>query len=159
MENLNLHKLKLYALVGAAIGLIAMLLPWQTYSFGMAGFGGMGGGSINGFHGWGWISLLGVIAVVIASLMGDKTKTYDDMSKNVALGGFAGIAAGAVIFMIRVMTVGGGGGFKTSPGFGLFICLLAGLAGLAVILGLVKIPDSKPPSPPTPPSPPPAPKP
>ncbi len=151
MENLNLHKLKLYSIIGAAIALIAMLLPWQTYSFG-GGFGGFGrGGSINGFRGWGWISLLGLLAVVAAALMGDKTKAYDETSRVVALAGFGGVAAGALIFLIRVMSVKSGGGFNSSPGFGLFICLVVGLAGLAVILGLVKLPDTKPPSPPGPP--------
>lgn len=148
MENLNLHKLKLYAIIAAGVALISLLLPWQTYST------ILGSGSANGFRGWGWISMLGIIAVVVASLMGDKIKPYDDMSQKVALGGFAGIAAGAIIFMIRVISVGGNG-FKTSPGFGLFICLLVGLAGIAILLGLVKLPDSKPPSPPMPPSPPP----
>src|ERR1700738_1281698 len=94
MENLNLHKQKLYALIVAAVGLIAMLLPWQTYTlaiqFGGMNFGGGGKGSINGFNGWGWISLLGILAVVVASLIGDKTKTYDDNSKKIALAGFGG---------------------------------------------------------------------
>ena len=124
MENLNLHKLKLYALIGAALALVAILLPWQTWSFAGFGFGG-GRGSANGFRGWGWLSMLGVITVAIASLMGDKTKTYDDTSKIVVLAGFGGIALGALIFMFRVMSVGNNA-FKSSPGFGLFICLLAG---------------------------------
>jgi hypothetical protein len=125
MENLNLHKQKLYALIAAAVGLIALLLPWQTVSFavdlGGFGFGGNGKRSINGFNGWGWLSLLGIIAVVIASLMGDKTKTFDETFKMVALAGFGAMALGAIIFMIRVISVGGHG-FKSSPGFGLFIC-------------------------------------
>lgn len=151
MESLNLHKLKLYALAGAALALIALLLPWQTWSFGGFGFAG-GRGSANGFRGWGWLSLLGIIAVVIASLMGDKTKGYDDTSKVVAMAGFGGIAVGALIFMFRAMSVSGTA-FKSSPGFGLFICLIAGIAGLAMVMGLIKMPDPKAPTPPPPPPP------
>jgi hypothetical protein len=157
MENVNLHKQKLYALALAALSLIAIILPWQTFTlaFNLGGFGGFGGGgsgSVNGFRGWGWLSLIGVIAVVVASLMGDKTKTFDDTFKKVALAGFGAIALGAIIFMIRVMSVGGQG-FKTSPGFGLFICLIAGVAGLAWVAGLIKLPENKPPASPTPPPP------
>jgi hypothetical protein len=155
MENLNLHKQKLYSLIVAAIAFITLLLPWQTYSVNLGNFGGFdfgGGGmgrsgSANGFRGWGWLSLIGIIAVIVASLMGDKTKVYDDTMKKVALGGFGLMAVGAVIFMTRAMSVSRGG-FKSSPGFGLFICLVVALAGLALLLGLIKIPDSKPPTPP-----------
>ena len=48
MEQLNLHKQKLYALIAAAIGLISMFLPWWKLSFG--GFGGLGAYSVNGMH-------------------------------------------------------------------------------------------------------------
>src|ERR1700733_16093472 len=98
MENLNVFRAKLFAIFAAVLGLIGMLLPWQTYSFGMGGFGGLCSGSINGFHGWGWISLLGVLATAVGALMGDKTKDFDDTSKKVAMGGLAGIALGAIIF-------------------------------------------------------------
>ncbi|HSU27976.1 MAG TPA: hypothetical protein VLJ68_06325 [Chitinophagaceae bacterium] len=153
MENLNLHKSKLYALAIAAVALIAMLLPWQTVkiAFDLGGFGGGAGGrSVNGFHGWGWISLLGILAVVAGSLMGDKTKDYDANTKMITLTGFGGIALGAVIFMIRVMGVKSGNGFKSSTGFGLFICLVAGVIGLLLVMGLVKMP-AKPAAPPAPP--------
>ena len=105
-----------------------------------------------------WLQGLGLalspwmIAVVIASLMGDKTKGYDDTSKVVAMAGFGGIAVGALIFMFRAMSVSGTA-FKSSPGFGLFICLIAGIAGLAMVMGLIKMPDPKAPTPPPPPPP------
>lgn len=156
MENLNLHKQKLYSLIIAGVGLIAIILPWMSVSVNLGGFGGMGGTSANGFRGWGYLSLLGVVAVVIAALLGDKTKDYDEMFKKVALGGFAAIAAGAIIFFIRILSYGNGGftGVKTSSGFGLWIAIVAGLAGLAVLLGLVKVPDitKNTPPPPTPPN-------
>lgn len=161
MENLNLHKQKLYSLIAAAIALITLILPWQTYSVTLGGFGGFdfggGGGmgrsgSANGFRGWGWLSFLGIIGVVVASLMGDKTKPYDDTFKKVALGSFGVIALGAIIFMTRAISASRGT-FKSSPGFGLFICIVVAAAGLALLMGLIKIPDGKstPPPPPTPP--------
>ena len=150
MENLNLHKQRLYALILAAVALIAIILPWLTVSL-----GGFGNRSANGLRGWGYLSLLGIAGVVIASFMGDKTKPYDDMYKKVAMGSFAAIAVGAIVFFVRIQSYGSGGyqGIKTSPGLGLWLCLAAGLAGLAWVAGLIKVPDGpKPPSPPPPPS-------
>ncbi|HQV06302.1 MAG TPA: hypothetical protein PKW62_06045 [Chitinophagaceae bacterium] len=140
MENLNFHKLKLYSLILAGVALISMLLPWFSVS------GGFMKVSRNGFGSWGLISLIGIGVVAAACFMGDKTKVFDDMGKKLALGGFAGIAGGAVIYLIRVLTVGGGYGgmVKASPGFGLFIALLAGVAGLLIVLGKVKLPEDKP---------------
>lgn len=136
MENLNFHKQKLYALIAAAVGLVALILPWATVSI-----GGYGGGSVNGFHGEGFITLLGVGAVAAASFMGDKTKPYDGNTKNIALGGFGGIIAGALIAFINVSGKGGG---IVKPGFGIYIAILAGVGGLLFLLGVIKVPDNKP---------------
>lgn len=162
MENLNLHKQKIYALLFAAVALITLLLPWQTYSGGFGGFG-MVKGTVNGFKGWGWLSFLGIIAIVVASLLEDKSKPFEGNMRLVALGGFGLIVLGAVIFLIRVLSVGNQI-FKSSPGFGLIICLIVGAAGLAATAGVIQLPDLKksgtsappppPPAPPTPPTPP-----
>jgi hypothetical protein len=141
MEQMNFHKQKLYSLIIAGVALVSLLLPWFTVRA-----GGFGGVSKNGLGGWGLLALLGVIAVVVACFMGNKTQPFDDMYKKVAVGGFAAIAGGAVIYLIRILTVGGGayGGYvKASPGFGLIIGLLAGLAGLGFLMGMIKIPDNK----------------
>ena len=154
MENVNLHKQKLYALIVAGVALISLILPWMTVSYDFGGFGGAGGSrSANGFRGWGYLSLIGVIVVVIASLLGDKTKGYEAMHKNLALAGFALVVVGAVIFFIRIGSVGNAGfmGVKTGPGFGLWIAIIAGLAGLGWVSGLIKMPDNKPTPPPPPP--------
>jgi hypothetical protein len=138
MENLNFHKQKLYSLIVAGVALIAMLLPWITTSFGY--------GSGNGFRSWGLLSLLGIVGVGAACFMGDKTKEFDEMYKKVAMGSFAAIALGALIFFLRINSFGG----FVKSGFGLWLCLLAGLAGLGWVLGLIKLPDNKkPPVPPT----------
>jgi len=140
MENLGFHKQKLYSLILAGLALISLLLPWITVSA-----GGFGGASKNGFGGWGLLALIGVGVVAAACFMGDKSKTFDEMGKKLALGGFGAIAGGGLIYLIRILTYGGGkyGGIvKTSPGFGLFIGLAAGVIGLLLLLGMVKVPKS-----------------
>ena len=150
MENLNLHKQKLYALILAGVALVAIILPWMTVSVNFGGYGG-GSRSVNGFRGWGYLSLLGIAAVAVATFMEDKTKEYMGNMKMVAMGGFGAIAVGAIVFFIRISQVGGGGyqGVKSSAGFGLFIEIAAGVLGLLWIMGLVKAPQ-KPASPPPP---------
>ena len=134
----GLHKSKMYSLILAGLALVSLLLPWITVS--ARGFGV--GYSHNGFGGWGYFALLGVAAAIASCFMGDKTKAYDDMSKKVALGGFGAIAGGAVIYLIRIISVGGAYGIKPSPGFGLFIGLAAGAIGLLLLLGIIKPPKS-----------------
>ncbi len=133
----GLHKQKLYSLIIGGVALIALILPWVSISL-----GGFGGGSANGLRSWGILSLLGIGGVAAACFMGDKTKEFDEMTKKIALGSFAAIAAGALIFFLRLSSYGGGfGGVKS--GLGLWLCLIAGLAGLGWVMGLIKIPDSK----------------
>jgi hypothetical protein len=160
MENLNLHKQKLFALIVAGVAFIAILLPWMTVSVNFGGLGlGSRGSSLNGFRGWGLLSLLGVVGVIVASLVGEKTQVYDDTFKKVAMGSFGVIAIGAIVFFLRIKSYGGGGyqGVSTSAGLGLWLCAIAGLAGLAWVAGLIKLPENKPPTTPTPPPPPPKP--
>ena len=135
MNQMNFHKQKLYALIAAGIGFISLLLPWLTGAF---------GGSLNGFRGWGILSLLGVVAVGIISFMGDKSKEYDDNSKKIAMAGFGAIALGGLIFMLTKNSSYGGFGSFLKPGFGLWLAIIAGLAGLGWLLGLIKLPDNKP---------------
>lgn len=140
MDNLGFHKSKLYSLILAAVGLISMILPWFTVSAG--GFGGI---SKNGFGSWGLLVLIGIGLVAAACFMGDKAVTFDDMGKKLALAGFGAMAGGAVIYLIRIISVGGGkygGMVKASPGFGLFIGLAAGAIGLLLLLGIIKVPKS-----------------
>ncbi len=138
MENLGFHKSKLYSLILGGVALISMILPWFTVSAG--GFGGI---SKNGFGSWGLVALIGIGLVAAACFMGNKSATFDDMGRKLALGGFGAIAGGAVIYLIRILTLGGGyAGIKASPGFGLFIALAAGAIGLLLLLGIIKVPKS-----------------
>ena len=139
MEQLNFHKQKLYALIIALVAFISQLLPWLTMPF---------GGSLNGLRGMGLLSLLGIIAVAVLSFMGDKSKEYDANSKKLVMGGFGAIVAGALLFLLTKNSAYGGGilGSILKPGFGLWLCMIAGLAGLALTSGIVKLPESKPPA-------------
>jgi hypothetical protein len=135
MENLNFHKQKLYSLILAGVALVSLILPWATYSY-----AGYGGGSVNGLRGEGLITLLGVGAVAAAAFMGDKTKMFEGQTRMIALGGFGGIIAGALIAFISVSGKGGG---IVKPGFGIYIAILAGVIGLLFLLGIIKLPENK----------------
>lgn len=136
MEQLNLHKQKLYSLIIAGVALISLLLPWVSISLGI-----FGGGSVNGFRSWGILSLFGIIAVVAACFMNDKALPFDDMTKKIALAGFGAVAAGALIFFLRITSSDSFG--MASSGAGLWICLVAGAVGLVWVLGKIKLPDPK----------------
>ena len=142
MEQMKFHKQKLYSLILAGVAIISMLLPW----FSVKASGGFGFGvSKNGFGSWGLLALIGAGVVVAACFMGDKSKVFDDMGKKLALGGFGAIAGGAVIYLIRILSVGGGkygGMVKASPGIGLFLGLAAGALGLLILLGMIKPPKA-----------------
>ena len=146
MENLNLHKQKLYALIVAGVGVIAMFLPWWKVSFG-GGYGGFGGGySINGMHEIGILSFLGFLgAGIVTFAMGDKTKPYEGQVKMIAAACFAVAGLIALIQFLRQTKF---------TSFGLYLAILAGIAG-AVIVYVLKpeqFNTNKPPSPPPPPS-------
>jgi hypothetical protein len=134
MDQMNFHKQKLYALIAAGIALVALILPWISFF----------GYSANGFRSWGLLSLAGVAGVGLLSFMGDKAADYTAEYKKYVMIAFAAIAAGALLFLLRKNSYGGGifSGVKT--GFGLWLCLLAGLAGLALTYGLIKIENKKP---------------
>jgi hypothetical protein len=132
MENLKLHKQKLYALIVAAVGVIACLLPWWKISYGGYGIGV----SINGLHELGWLSFLGFIgAGVVTFVMGDKSLPYAGQEKMIAAACFGGAGAIALIQFLRQTH------FAT---FGIFVAIAAGVLGFLWVWGLVKVPDSKP---------------
>lgn len=136
MEQMNFHKQKLYSLIMAGAALVALILPWAKVSF-----GGYGGASVNGLHGEGFITLLGVAGVVAACFMGNKAVSFEGNSRNIALGGFAAIIAGAVIAFINIS---GKGGLGVKAGIGLWLAIAAGVVGLLFLLGVIKFPDPKP---------------
>jgi peptidoglycan/LPS O-acetylase OafA/YrhL len=140
MEQMNLHKQKLYALIAAAVGLIAVFLPWWKVSFGFGGFGG--GYSINGLRDLGIITFLGFIgAGVVTFVMGDKSKPFEGQVKMIAAACFGGAALFALIQFLRS---------SQFTSFGLYLAIATGIAG-AVIVYVLKpeqLEGKKPPTPP-----------
>lgn len=106
-------------LVAAAIGVIAMFLPWWSISLGI-----FGGGSVNGMHGEGIIVFLCFIGAVILALMGDQSKNLTQSHWMLALiaGGLAAIIT--LITFFNIPEVG-------DRGIGLYLALLAAIAMVA----------------------------
>ena len=132
-ENLNFHKQKLYALILAGVGVIAMFLPWWKISFG--GYGGLGGYSISGMHELGILAFIGFAGAGIATfVMGDKTKPYGGQEKTIVAACFGGAALITLVQFLR----------QTSfVSFGLFLALIAGILGALWVWGIVKLPENK----------------
>jgi hypothetical protein len=158
-----IHQKRLFAMIEAAIAFIALLLPWTTYKVQLGFFGG--GGSIpsnNGFRSWGFLVLLGILGVFVCSIMGDRTKNYENNLKLGAMGSFGAIVLGAIIYLIRVNSYGQlqdnfGNPVSANGGVGLWIAMLAGIIGILWVGGVLdQIMKPKPGSPanPAPSSPP-----
>lgn len=129
MENLN--KQKLYALILAAVGVIACFLPWWKFSF-----GGFGGYSVNGMHELGLLSFLGFVgAGVLPFVVGDKTKNYEGQEKLYSLIAFA---VGGGIALIQFLRA------SSFTSIGIYLAILVGVLGVLWIMGIVKLPDNKP---------------
>jgi hypothetical protein len=137
MEQLNFHKKKLYALIIAGIALVSMLLPWISINF----FGASH--SWNGFRGWGYLSLVGIIAVIVLTFLENKTENYTEEFRKYAMYGFGAIALGALLFLFRKNSIAGSPLLDVKTGVGLWLCLLAGLGGVALLFGLVRIEEKK----------------
>lgn len=154
MQQINLHQRKLYAMAEAALALIGMLLTWTNEKNFLTGQTS----SQNGFNSWGYLALIGIIGVIVATLlMGDKTKEYDKNTKNIVMGAFALIAAGAIIYFFalgaaeksaindqqrQLQQLGyqlqnGAQSYTANAGPGLWMTFGAGLIGLAWVAGVL----------------------
>jgi hypothetical protein len=139
--GVNLHQQKLYSLILGAVGLLGLILPWAK----SAGFGGFGGVSVNGFQGWGILSLFGLVAILVSSLTGDKTMVYDQNMKYLAMGGFGALALGSFIYF---MQISGNGTGALKSGIGVWLCIIPGVLGLLWVTGTIKLaPVNKSPGP------------
>ncbi len=121
------------ALVGAVVGLIDSFLHW--YSVSIAGYGGA---SENGWHGWGLLAVLLLIAsgvVAIFPLMGIRTvrglipTLPPVVTDSMVLMGAGVIAVLAVILFIATEgPSGSAAGISYGPSFGAYIGLICGIA-------------------------------
>lgn len=135
MKQLNFHKQKLYALIAAGIALVGLLLPWITVT--VPGYTN----SINGFHGWGVLSFIGVLVVAFLSFMENRSDDYSAENKKYVMVAFGAIALGALLFLLRKNAYSGGSynSELVRTGIGLWLTILAGIGGLAIVYGLIKI--------------------
>ena len=109
---------------------IALLLPWYSVSFlGVSA-------SLNGFHGWGWITFVGLIAGVLATVelggLRRATASVPRPERRVRLVPLlAGVveAVGAIGYLADIASSTHGIG---SPSVGLYLALIAGLVTAAV---------------------------
>ncbi|HYM92597.1 MAG TPA: hypothetical protein VET23_00525 [Chitinophagaceae bacterium] len=138
MQNVNLHQQRLIALAIALVAIIAMFLTWTHQSMtGIDNFFNQVSISSNdnGFRSVGFLSLLGVIGVIAAAFLGDKTKAFEQQSKMIGLISFGAIAAGALIYFLILMSKSKQ--YGASAGIGLWIALIAGIAGLVFLSGIL----------------------
>jgi hypothetical protein len=145
--GINIHQQKLYTLIVGAIAFIGMILPWTVTNYG----GFMAKQTSNGFAGWGILALFGIAGVVVASLLGDKTKEFDQNFRYLAIGSFAAVILGAFIPFMQIINAGGMG---VKTGVGIWLSIIAGILGLLWVTGVIKM-QAKAPAPPSPPPPPP----
>jgi hypothetical protein len=117
------HKQKLYALIAAGIGIIAMFLPWWKISIGFGGFGGMST-SVNGMRDLGILAFLGFAGAGVLIFLGDKTKPFEGQFKMIAAGCFAGAALFTLIQFLRQTQF---------ASFGIWLSLLSGIAGAVIV--------------------------
>lgn len=169
MQQMNIHKNKLIALLEAAFALIGMFLVWtsekypaqllqqqqqqqQFNQFDQQGLMNQVGNAMttttqNGFNSWGWLALIGILVVVVATLaMNHFSLDYNANSRMVVIGGFTLIALGALIYFFRLNSVAKdvqqalqqrGVAYSASAGMGLWSTLIAGLVGIAWVSGLL----------------------
>ena len=120
MNFQTMNKQRKFILIAAAVGFIAMFLPWIKISFfGMSS-------SVNGMHGSGILVFLCFIGAGVVAFLGDQTKNLDKTFWFIAL------ACGALASLIMVwnlIDVMGSGMSFLSIGF-----YLAVLAAVAVLL-------------------------
>lgn len=125
----GLNKQKMYLLIFAALGLVSLILPWAKVSaFGFSH-------SQNGLKGEGLIALAGVIGLVVAAFMGDKTKALDTNMRYVALGSLGAMILAALLVFLSIKS-------PVKPGLGLFLDIIVGVLGLLLLLGVVKPPKA-----------------
>lgn len=119
MEQMNFHKQKLYALIAAGVGVIAMFLPWWKVSF-----MGFVSGSISGMHDLGILAFLGFLGAGILTFLGDRSKPFEGQNKMIVAVCF-GVAA--LITLIQFLRQ------TEFASFGIWLSLLAGIAGAVIV--------------------------
>ncbi|MEP6951674.1 MAG: hypothetical protein ABI863_20445 [Ginsengibacter sp.] len=120
MNFQTLNKQRKFVLIAAAIGIIAMFLPWISF-FGL---------SINGMHGSGILVFLCFVVSGIITLLGDQTKNLEKTMWGITL--IAGAIALLVMLYFLIDSSGNSNIFGSGTGFS-FGFYLSGLAAIGVL--------------------------
>jgi uncharacterized membrane protein len=92
MDFQTLHKQRKFILIAAAVGVVAMFLPWVSFSL-----GAFSGGSVNGLHGSGVLIFLCFIACAVIAYLGEQEKPLEKTMWMISLIA-SGLAAALMIF-------------------------------------------------------------
>jgi hypothetical protein len=124
------------AIVAAVLGLISTFLRWYSVSVGIDSY--KVSASINGWHGWGYLAILGYVAAGVVVLLPFAhtsvralipTLPPDVTEARLVLG--AGLAA-LLATILFIATEGGGShsgpGYSAGPSYGAYIGLLCAIA-------------------------------
>ena len=122
-----MNKNRIFIIAASAVAILGSFLPWAS-----ASAGALGSMTISGTQGDGWLIIfLAIVSIVLSCL-----KNYEKpMEKPFAIGVIVIGAIQTIISIIDVFNINkyavNFGGFGISLGFGLILCLLAGIATVA----------------------------
>ena len=122
-----MNKNRIFIIAASAVAILGSFLPWAS-----ASAGALGSMTISGTQGDGWLIIfLAIVSIVLSCL-----KNYEKpMEKPFAIGVIVIGAIQTIISIIDVININkyavNFGGFGISLGFGLILCLLAGIATVA----------------------------
>ena len=122
-----MHKHRIFIIAASAVAILGSFLPWAT-----ASAGALGSMTVSGTQGDGWLIIfLAIVSIVLSCLKNYKKP----MEKPFAIGVIVIGAIQTIISIIDVININkyavNFGGFGISLGFGLILCLLAGIATVA----------------------------
>ena len=141
MNNYNYHPARWYASTIATLASFSLWFTWTKVN--ELTLYGLVEKTSNGYNNWGFVTIAGIVGVFVAVFIGERTKTFDQNSKMIALGSFGLIALGAIITLATSGT-NATTGAVTKTGPGPWIAILLAVVGLVVSSGLIKIPDTFP---------------
>ena len=122
-----MNKNRIFIIAASAVAILGSFLPWAS-----ASAGALGSMTVSGTQGDGWLIIfLAIVSIVLSCLKNYKKP----MEKPFAIGVIVIGAIQTIISIIDVININkyavNFGGFGISLGFGLILCLLAGIATVA----------------------------
>ncbi|MHB8450632.1 MAG: hypothetical protein ACYDAQ_09340 [Mycobacteriales bacterium] len=119
---------------GTLLALIGIFLPWYGLSYGIGAF--HASASVDGFHSWGYLAFLGVLAGIGALIARGVVAQIPVPAMSFPLpvgylvaGGLQ--LVGPVLFLLLHHQHASGPGFSVGPEYGVFVGIVAGAVSLA----------------------------